>query len=116
MKLLFDANLSPALRRRLAAQFPGSTHVRDAGLSTATDADIWNYAKANEFAIVSKDTDFRERSFVEGFPPKVIWLDVGNAGTDRIAGLLQRERSRVEEFDRLPDASLIILSLGASAV
>ena len=35
--------------------------------------------------IVSKDTDFRERSYVEGFPPKVIWLDVGNAGRRAIA-------------------------------
>jgi predicted nuclease of predicted toxin-antitoxin system len=31
---------------------------------------IWEHAKSHGFAIVSKDTDFRERSFVEGFPPK----------------------------------------------
>jgi len=43
---------------------------------------------------VSKDTDFRERSFVEGFPPRIIWLDVGNAGTRSIADLLRRERHR----------------------
>ena len=73
MKLLFDANLSPALAKRLNAEYPHSTHVRDVGLRTAPDAEIWNHAKANGFAIVSKDTDFRERSFVEGFPPKVIW-------------------------------------------
>ncbi len=38
--------------------------------------------------IVSKDTDFHERSYVEGFPPKVIGLDVGNAGTVAIAEVL----------------------------
>ena len=46
--------------------------------------------------IVSKDTDFRERSYVEGFPPKTIWLDVGNAETVAIAELLRRECGRVD--------------------
>lgn len=79
MTLLFDANLSPALVVSLRTEYPGSTHVRDVGLRSGTDAEIWEYAKVNGFTIVSKDTDFRERSFVEGFPPKVLWLDVGNA-------------------------------------
>jgi predicted nuclease of predicted toxin-antitoxin system len=114
--LLFDANLSPALVKGLADEFPQSTHVREVGLATASDTEIWNFAKANGFAIVSKDTDFRERSFVDGFPPKVIWLDVGNAGTDLIASVLQRERKRVNEFEGRPDASLLILSLGTAAV
>ena len=81
MKLLFDANLSPKLVARLHSDYPDSAHVRDVGLGSSLDAEISDYAKTNGFAIVSKDTDFRERSFVEGFPPKVIWLDVGNAGT-----------------------------------
>ncbi|MEO8682140.1 MAG: DUF5615 family PIN-like protein, partial [Vicinamibacterales bacterium] len=61
-------------------------------------------------------TDFRERSFVEGFPPKIIWLDVGNAGTSQIVALLQREHERVERFEAADDASLLILSIGTSAV
>jgi predicted nuclease of predicted toxin-antitoxin system len=116
VRLLFDANLSPALATRLRAEFPASTHVRDAGLRAGTDQEIWDYAKANGLVIVSKDTDFRERSFVEGFPPKVVWLDVGNAGTEPIAVLLQTERQRVERFGESPDTSLLILSLGARAV
>lgn len=66
--------------------------------------------------IASKDTDFRERSFVEGFPPKVIWLDVGNAGTDPIEALLRGEQRRVETFAAATDASLLILSIGVRAV
>ena len=116
MTLLFDANLSPALLVHLRAEYPGSAHVRDVGLRRGTDGEIWDYAKANDFAIVSKDTDFRERSFVEGFPPKVLWLDVGNAGTGPIAALLKTERLRVERFGASSDTSLLILSLGAGAV
>jgi predicted nuclease of predicted toxin-antitoxin system len=51
-------------------------------------------ARTHGFVIASKDTDFRERVYVEGFPPKVIWLDVGNAGTAGIAALLRGERER----------------------
>jgi len=65
---------------------------------------------------VSKDTDFRDRSFVEGFPPKIIWLDVGNAGTAAIESLLRRERARIERFERLQGTSLLILSIGPNAV
>ena len=65
---------------------------------------------------MSKDTDFRERSFLEGFPPKVIWLDVGNDGTDAIALLLESEKDRVRRFGGADDASLLILSVGLGAV
>ena len=66
--------------------------------------------------IVSKDTDFRERSYVEGFPPKIIWLDVGNAATTAIAELLRRERQRIEHFEKQEEASLLILSIGPTAI
>ena len=116
MKLLFDANLSPALVAHLRTEYPDSVHVRDVGLRASSDAQIWDYAAANGFSIVSKDTDFRERSYVEGFPPKVIWLDVGNAGTAPIAALLRKEQPRVEAFSTSGDSSVLILSNGASAV
>lgn len=116
MKILFDENLSPALVSVLALDYPGSTHVREVDLRGAPDSVIWEYARTQGFAIASKDTDFRERSFVEGFPPKVIWLDVGNAGTAQIAALLRSEHQRVDRFEQSTDASLLILSIGARAV
>ena len=116
MKLLFDENVSPQLPQMLANEYPGSVHVREVGLRGAEDQQIWDYGRTRGFAVVSKDTDFRERSFVEGFPPKVIWLDVGNAGTSIIAGLLRRERQRVEVFEKQDETSFLILSLGVNAV
>ena len=116
MKLLFDENVSPKLAQVLANEYPGSRHVRSVGLRGADDQHIWDYGRARGFIIVSKDTDFRERSFVDGFPPKVIWLDVGNAGTSMIPGLLRRERHRVEAFEKQDESSFLILSLGVSAL
>ena len=64
MKLLFDENVSHTLAQMLADVFPGCSHVTNAGLRGAEDRQIWQYAQKEGFAIVSKDTDFRERSYV----------------------------------------------------
>ena len=116
MKLLFDENISPRLPQMLASEYPGSQHVREAGLRGTADQQIWSYARDLGFTIVSKDTDFRERSVLEAFPPKVIWLDVGNAGTPVIAELLRRERQRIEGFEKQNESAFLILSLGISAL
>jgi predicted nuclease of predicted toxin-antitoxin system len=71
-RLLFDQNLSPRLVTRLAGLFPGSGHVRDVGLSRADDAGVWKFAGENGLAIVTKDGDFHQMSFVPGLPPKVV--------------------------------------------
>jgi predicted nuclease of predicted toxin-antitoxin system len=116
VKLLFDENLSPKLAGTLAADYPGSTHVRAVGLRGAEDAQIWSYARDHGFTIISKDNDFRQRSFLQGAPPKVIWLEVGNAGTDAIAGLLRAERGRLSAFEAEPESALLVLSLSVRAV
>jgi Domain of unknown function (DUF5615) len=49
-------NLSYKLVGRLADLFPDSEHVRNVNLHEADDRTIWEYARANGLAIVSKDT------------------------------------------------------------
>lgn len=110
MKLLFDANLSPSLVAHLHSHYPASLHVRDVGLRAGSDAQIWEHAKAEAFVIVSKDTDFRERSFIEGFPPKVMWLNHGNAGTMEIATRLRLAQPAVAMFLADPEESLLVIS------
>jgi predicted nuclease of predicted toxin-antitoxin system len=100
----------------LAHDFPACAHVRDIGLRAAEDRQLWDHARTNHFVIVSKDTDFRERSYVEGFPPKIIWLDVGSAGTVAIAELIRRERQRIEDFGNQEESSVLILSIGPTAI
>lgn len=116
MKLLFDENLSYRLVSIVRDEYPDSRHVRDVGLRGAADERIWTHARSDRLVIVSKDTDFRERSFVRGAPPKVVWLDVGNSGTDPIAELLKTERERLERFALDEDSALLILSLSKNAV
>lgn len=110
MKLLFDENISSRLPDLLQNEFPRSVHVRDAGLGGAPDVQIWNYAKEHDLTIVSKDDDFRQRSFVEGPPPKVVWLQVGNAGTSVIADLLREQAARLRTFESEPESALLIVA------
>lgn len=77
MKLLFDQNLAPRLKTDLRTLFPGSLHVRELGLSASKDMILWNYAKENGLAIVSKDGDFHQKSLFYGHPPKVLWIKRG---------------------------------------
>ncbi|MCE2502698.1 MAG: DUF5615 family PIN-like protein [Chlorobi bacterium] len=72
MKFLFDQNLLPRLVVLLEDIYPGSLHVRDVRLHDSSDTLIWEYAKTNNFTIVSKDSDVHQRSFVFCAPPKVI--------------------------------------------
>ena len=44
MRLLLDQNLSPRLLTALADLYPGSTHVREAGLQAADDDIVWQYS------------------------------------------------------------------------
>jgi predicted nuclease of predicted toxin-antitoxin system len=72
MKLLFDENLSPKLTRLVGVFFADSQHVRELGLKGRTDEEIWAFAKANSFTIISKDKDFYQRALLYGSPPKFV--------------------------------------------
>ena len=110
MKLLLDQNLSAALLSDLFELFRLSAHVRDFGLSSASDRTIWEFAGKEGYVIVSKDADFRQRSFLLGAPPKVIWIRLGNCSTQRIAGLMREQHERIRAFCSDPEAAF--LSLG----
>lgn len=109
MRLLLDQNLSPRLLDVLADLYPGSTHVRDVGLQAADDEAVWTYAAREGFVIVSKDADFRQRSFLVGHPPKVIWIRRGNCSTDEIGALLCAHHLDLLGFEQDDAGSFLVL-------
>jgi len=110
VKLFFDENLSHRLVGLLSDVYPGSAHAREVGRLGAEDKRLWTYAAEHEFLLVSKDTDFYQRSLVLGAPPKVIWLRVGNAPTGTVATLLRERYLVVRRF--VDDAEASFLTLG----
>ncbi len=113
MKLLFDENLSPRLPGVLADTYPGSLHVHDRGFGNADDSAIWQYAKDNGFTIVSKDSDFQERSILLGQPPKLIWLRAANCSTKEIESLLRTALPVIKRFVQEDEESCLVLGVRA---
>ncbi len=109
MKLLFDQNLSPRLTRLLGDLYPGSIHVREVGLREAEDSTIWEYAKQNNFVVISKDSDFQARSLLYGNPPKFIWLRAGNCSVRSIEELLRKYSVTIHTFALDPEKAHLIL-------
>jgi predicted nuclease of predicted toxin-antitoxin system len=110
VRLLLDENLSPRLVPLLASLYPGSSHVHAAGLSSASDLDIWNFAAANGLTIVTKDRDFQEFSLDLGHPPKVIAITAGNCSTRRVETMLRSQAIRISQFVAGDLRSLLIIT------
>ena len=92
MKLLLDENLSRRIVPMLLNDYPGSSQIALLRLEASTDREIWEYAKTNDFVIVTRDSDFHEFSTLYGSPPKVIWLKTGNQSkTSTLRGLLDHK-------------------------
>jgi predicted nuclease of predicted toxin-antitoxin system len=109
VKLLFDQNLCHRLVKAFADEFPGSAHVCHVGLEKAPDGPVWDYAKENGFVIVSKDSDFHQRSFLYGHPPKVVWIRRGNCSTTTIESILREHQDDLVKFAQSEQGSFLAL-------
>jgi len=98
MKLLFDQNISHRILSLLPEQFRDASSIKKEGLTNASDFEIWEYAKTNNFIIVTQDSDFNDLSLIYGTPPKVIWLRLGNLKTPQIVEILNRKNAEIQEF------------------
>ena len=110
MKLLFDQNLSPRLVDGLSDVYPDASHVSIVGLDAAYDDAVWTYARANNYIIVTKDADFGDLGVLRGFPPKVIWLRLGNCTTHQIEKSLRVHYVTVEAFCADPVVGILTLA------
>lgn len=109
MKLLFDENLSFKIVENIQDIFPESIHIKDIGLEKALDQQIWEYARDNKFLIVTKDSDFWEKTLLYGHPPKIIWICRGNCSTAEISNLIRRNHDTIQLFSR--DNALSVLTI-----
>jgi len=104
------SNLSRKLVTRLADIFPNASHVQLHGLAEKTDTEIWDFAKLNDFCIVTQDADFTERSRLYSSPPKkVVWLRCGNAPTNQVQTLIRSGQEAIQEL--LSNSNLHCLEL-----
>ena len=102
---LIDANL-PRLRAlptqllivESRAIFPGE----------AEDIALWSHAREHRLAIVTKDADFSARVLLEGSPPWVVHLKVGNMRKRELLAFVERHWGQIEAL--LPRHRLVRVS------
>jgi len=98
MKLLLDQNISFRITNKIQDLFPGSKQVRDLGLENSKDSLLWNFAKKNNYCIVTFDGDFYDLGLIKGSSPKVIWLRLGNTSTQNIEIALRKNYDLIKTF------------------
>jgi predicted nuclease of predicted toxin-antitoxin system len=110
LKLLLDENLSDRIIPAILDLYPGSEHLKGHGLLQSDDAAIWEFAKKLDFTIVSKDSDFHQRSILYGAPPKFIYLRIGNGPTRHVVEVLRSAFPSISDFERDPASPILVLS------
>ena len=101
MKLLLDANLSWRLTTFLSEQFSECIHVNQTNLpKPAKDTEIWNYAAANGYTIVTQDSDFLNLFETRGYPPKIVLLRTGNMDRKKAEEILVQAKLSIEDLEK----------------
>ena len=59
--------------------------------------------------IVSKDSDFRQLAFLNGPPPKAVWLRLGNASTSEICAALRSNQNVMVAFSESDREALLVI-------
>jgi len=98
MKLLLDQNISSKITEKLQSDFQGSAHVKEFNLTQRSDILIWEFAKHNDFIIVTRDADFFDIGLIQGYPPKIIWIQTNNPSKEYTENLLLTNKDIIYNF------------------
>ena len=102
MRFLVDQNQSPLLAHAVVELGHEALHVRELGMSRASDTEILTFAHREGLVILSSDTDFGEllaRSNA-GLPSVVLFRRQGERRAGQIAALIAANLDSVaEELD-----------------
>ena len=98
MKLLFDQNISFRVVRQISKTFPLARQVRELQLENFTDRKIWEFAKEQNYTIVTFDADFYDFVTLYGHPPKVIWLRLGNTTNQNLINAFENYAEIIKAF------------------
>jgi predicted nuclease of predicted toxin-antitoxin system len=66
--------------------------------------------RSHGFSVVSKDSDFQERTILIGSPPKVIWLRTNNCASEDVVSILRAAVGDIQRFIDNDAETCLILS------
>jgi len=98
MRFLFDQNISYKILKLLPEQYKESTSVKTEKMINNTDREIWEFARRNNYVIVTHDSDFNDLNALFGFPPKIIWIRTGNIRPQELTNIILQHESEIAKF------------------
>ncbi|AYL93776.1 DUF5615 family PIN-like protein [Mucilaginibacter celer] len=97
IRLIADENISWRLKELLPAwKILPVNEVKQR--ERLIDFKIWQYARVNQYLILTLDEEFWDLQNLNSFPPKIIWLRTGNSNTAAIASLLLKSEDLIKQF------------------
>ncbi len=97
IRLVSDENISWRLKKLLPKWDILPSNEIKLG-ERLTDIVIWQFAKSNNYTVLTFDEDFSEIQNLLAFPPKIIWLRTGNVSTNQIAAILLALEENIIKF------------------
>lgn len=91
LRFLVDAQLPPALARKIASLGYQAEHLLDLGLLEADDSTVWDHALTQHAVIITKDEDFAIRASVSKNAPAIVWVRIGNCANSRLLAWFEQE-------------------------
>lgn len=108
LRLLLDANISWRLINELQPLVNTIKHVDSIGITIpAKDNEIWQFAKENNFIIISNDNDFLDLLNWKGFPPKVVLLKTGNQSNTYLLQVIIKHIPDIIELSESDEIGLL---------
>lgn len=95
-RFLIDANLPYRFGLWQGTDF---VHQRDIG-DTWSDREVWEYAKARDLVIVTKDSDFSHWMMFSDPPPRVIRFRIGNMRLRELHSFVNGQWSQLATLTR----------------
>lgn len=88
MRFLVDQQLPPLLAEALKDAGHDAVHIRDLGLSTASDHAIWAEARQTMTVVISRDEDF-VRLVRDPGGARLVWIRLGNCTNAHLLATIQ---------------------------
>jgi predicted nuclease of predicted toxin-antitoxin system len=98
VKLFLDENITYRVIRKITEYYPECKHATDVIKGKLSDKLIWDYAKENGYTIVTFDSDFSDLVSMNGCPPKVIWLRIGNTTNLNLINFFINKQEAIKDF------------------
>lgn len=93
-KYLIDANLPRKISVWQTDEFEFVTDIK----ADLSDGEIWEYAKAKNLIIVTKDADFSHRIMFSNPPPIIVHIKIGNIKLKEFESFINKVWLEIETF------------------